>query len=218
MRPKAVFAVLGVLACVALAVGLVGTESAGADRKDGAVVRAGDVAIDSGVVRAGDVVVDESGVRIEDGPSVGNDEESGFGEEEGSNGEGVVEDEEGTPVGDGEVVLRLKGDEGVEFSGTCSVGGEEQEIKGQVPQEFTFEIDGDELECEVRKEGDDGTLKLVLLSGDDRIVQKVSGDSTMKFTYSDNGVSSSTSSVSGSSSVVSQSSSVVQSSSSSTIR
>lgn len=223
MRPKAVFAILGALTSVALAAGLVGTGFAQADAEDGEGVRAGDVTVEDGVVRAGDVVIDESGVRIEGGPSIDSGEESRTGdgesgsvEEEGSSDEGDVEDEESTPVGDGEVLLKLKGDEGVEFSGTCSVGGEEQEIQGQVPEEFTFALDGDELECEVRKEGD-GTLKLVLLSGDDRISQRVSGDGTLKFSYSGNGVSSSTSSVSGSSSAVNQSS-VVQSSSSSTSR
>ncbi len=224
MRPKAVFSILGVLTSVALAAGLVGTGFAQADAEDGEGVRAGDVTVEDGVVRTGDVVVDDSGVRIEGGPSTDSngesstgDGESGSVEEEGFRDKGDVEDEESTPVADGEVLLKLKGDEGVEFSGTCSVGGEEQEIQGQVPEEFTFALDGDELECEVRKEGD-GTLKLVLLSGDDRVSQRVSGDATLKFSYSGNGVSSSTSSVSGSSSVVSQSSSVVQSSSSSTSR
>lgn len=225
MRPTIVFAVLGVLASVALAAGLVGPAPAEVDKKDGGVsaragdavvsdgvIRAGDAVVGDGVVRAGNAVVDEDGARIEDGPSVEGADQDSVGDE------GNEEGQESAPVGEGGVVLKLKGDEGVEFSGTCSVGGGEKEIGGQVPDEFTFVLEGDELACEIRKEGNDGTLKLVLLSGDDRIVQRVSGDSTLKFTYSDNGVSSSTSSVSSSSSVVSQSSSVVQSSSSSTSR
>ncbi len=210
MRPKAVFAVLGVLASVALVVvGLVGPSPAEADREDG--VRAGGAVVGSGEVRAGNAVVDEDGARIESDSSADGDEEGSSSEEQ------TGEDGRNTPSGDDEVVLRMKGDEGVEFSGTCSVGDEEQEIKGQVPEEFTFELDGDELECEIDTEGDEGTLKMVLVSGNSRNVQAVSGDSTMKFTYSGNGISSSTiSSSSGSSSVVNQSSSVVQSSSSST--
>ena len=225
MRPKAIFAVSGALASVALTAGLVSIGPAGADGEKGdAMVRAGDVVVGDGTVRAGDAVIDESGVRIEGGSSIINDEgnvsEAGSVEESGSDEEGTEEDQESTPVGEDEVVMRLKGDEGVEFSGTCSVGGEEQEIKGKVPDEFTFGLDGGELECEIRKEGGDGALKMVLVSGNDRVVQKVSGDSTLKFTYSDDGVSSSTTSSSGSSNVVSQSSSssIVQSNSSSTSR
>ena len=233
MRPKAIFAVSGALASVALTAGLVSIGPAGADGEKGdAMVRAGDVVVGDGTVRAGDAVIDESGVRIEGGSSIVNDEgnvseagsveESGSDEEGASDEEGTEEDQESTPVGEDEVVMRLKGDEGVEFSGTCSVGGEEQEIKGKVPDEFTFGLDGGELECEIRKEGGDGALKMVLVSGNDRVVQKVNGDSTLKFTYSDDGVSSSTTSGSGSSNVVSQSSSssssIVQSNSSSTSR
>ena len=225
MRPKAIFAVSGTLASVALTAGLVSIGPAGADGEKGdATVRAGNVVVGDGTVRAGDAVIDESGVRIEGGSSIINDEgnvsEAGSVEESGSDEEGTEEDQESTPVGEDEVVMRLKGDEGVEFSGTCSVGGEEQEIKGKVPDEFTFGLDGGELECEIRKEGGDGALKMVLVSGNDRVVQKVNGDSTLKFTYSDDGVSSSTTSSSGSSNVVSQSSSssIVQSNSSSTSR
>lgn len=205
MRPKAIFAVLGVLASAALAVGLVGPRFAEADREDrAAVVRAGDAEVGGGVVRAGNAVVDEAGARIEDGPSV---DGPVVGENE--------EDRESTPVGDGEVELRFRGDEGVEFSGTCSTGGEEQKMEGQVPEEFTFGLDGDELECEVRNQGD-GTLKMVLISGNSRSVQAVNGDSTMKITFSENGGSSSKSSSSSNGVSQSSSSSVVQSSSSST--
>ena len=166
------------------------------------------------VVRAGDAVVDGSGVHIEGGPSVDGANVRVGDDENGSGEEGKEDQDEGAPVGDGEVVLRLKGDEGVEFSGTCSVGGEEQEFQGRVPEEFGFKLDGDELECEVRKEGE-GTLRMVLLSGNSRSVQTVAGDGTVKLSFSGNSVSSSTSS--GSSSAVSQSSSSVsQSSSSST--
>ncbi len=198
-------AILGVLASVALVVGLIRPGSAESDGENG-----GDV------VRAGDAVVEGADARIEGGPSVEGDEasvgdgESGSGEDEGPNDE--AEESERASLGEGEVLLKMKGDEGVEFSGTCSVGGEEEEMEGQVPEEFTFALNGDELECEVRKEGG-GTLKMVLISENDRIVQKVSGDSTMKFAYSSNGGSSSTTSGSGSSNVVTQSSSSVSSSS-----
>ena len=191
VRPKAVIALLGALASIALVVGLLEIRPAVADREDG--VRAGNAVANGAEVRAGNAVVDEDGARIEGGPSV-----------------------DGAAAG--EAVLRMKGDEGVGFSGTCSVGGEEEEIEGQVPEELTFALDGDELECEIETEGD-GMLKMVLTSGNDRMVQKVSGGGTTELSYSGNGVSSSSSSstsVSGSgssSSVVNQSSSVSSSSS-----
>ena len=229
MKPKIAFAGLGALSSVALAAGLIGPGIAQSDDKDEDVVRAGDAVVGNGEVRAGNAVVDKDGVRIEGGPSVGG-EESGSNEEGSATEESVTEDEESSveeessgdeesiPVGENEVVMRLKGDEGVEFSGTCSSGGEEKEIEGRVPEEFTFNLDGDELECEIRTEGD-GTMKMILVSSNDRVVQSVSGNSTIKFTYSKDGISSSTSSGSGSSNnVVSQSSSssVIQSNSSST--
>lgn len=207
MRPKAVIAILGVLASVALVVGLARPGPAEAGRDDAGAA-----------VRAGGVVVDGSDVRIEGGPSVEDGEASVGGEGDGSGGE-AREDGESAPAAEGEVVMTMKGDEGVAFSGTCSVGGEEQQIEGRVPDELTFDLDGDKLECEIRKEGE-GTLKLSLVSGDDRVTQSMSGDATMKLTYSGDGVSSSTTSTSsGSSSIVQSSSvsssSVIQSSSSS---
>ena len=204
MGPKVVIILLGALASIALVVGLLETRPAAADKEDG--VRAGNAVVNGAEVRAGDAVVDENGARIEGGPS--------------ANGAAArAEDEEdGESTEAGEAVLRMKGDEGVGFSGTCSVGGEEEEIEGQVPEELTFALDGDELECEIETEGD-GMLKMVLTSGNDRMVQKVSGGGTTELSYSGNGVSSSSSSstsVSGSgssSSVVNQSSSVSSSSS-----
>lgn len=204
MGPKSIIAILGVLASVALAVGLAGLGPAEAGRGDA-----------DAEVRAGDAVVNGSDVRIEGGPTV-EDGEASVGDDPGE--EEVREEADSAPAS-GEVVMTMKGDEGVAFSGTCSVGGEERQIEGQVPEELTFALDGGKLECEIRKEGE-GTLKLSLVAGDDRVTQSMSGDTTMKLTYSGDGVSSSTTSTgSGSSSIVqsssSSSSSVIQQSSSS---
>ncbi len=209
MRPKALIVILGVLASVALVVGLSRPGPAEAGREDA-----------EAAVRAGDVVVDGSGIRIGDEPLVEDDAARAGGEDDGSGGEA---DEDGESVAaDGEVVMTMKGDEGVGFSGTCVVAGEERQIEGQVPDELTFDLDGGELECEIRKEGE-GMLKLSLVAGNDRVTQSMTGDTTMKLTYSGDGVSSSTTSTSsGSSSIVqsssASSSSVIQSSSSSTGR
>ena len=225
MRPKAVFAILGVLASAALVAALMGPELAKADRKGAAAA-----------VRAGDAVVSGPNARIEGGPSVQGAKASVGDGEDGSTeeDEGTVDGEDGSTdernsggeaaeesaPSDGEVVLKMKGDEGVGFSGTCSVVGEEEEFEGQVPEEFTIALDGEELECEIRKEDGDGTLKVVLVSENNRIVQQTNDEGTMSISYSDNGGSSS-SSVSGSSNVVIQSSStssssVIRSNSSST--
>jgi len=117
----------------------------------------------------------------------------------------------------GEVALEIGGDPGTAFSGVCSVGDEENEIGGEVPESFSYELGGRQLECEIRKEGtDSGALKVLLTGPGDRIEQQInSPGGAINLVYSENGVSSSTSSSgssSGSSSSVNQ---VVSSSSSS---
>ncbi len=117
----------------------------------------------------------------------------------------------------GEVALEIGGDPGTAFSGVCSIGDEENEIGGEVPESFSYELGGRQLECEIRKEGtDSGALKVLLTGPGDRIEQQInSPGGAINLVYSENGVSSSTSSSgssSGSSSSVNQ---VVSSSSSS---
>lgn len=149
----------------------------------GAAARAGDAearAGDGAVARAGDVVA-----RAGAGAAArANDEESGS----------TATDSEGPPR---EVTLEIRGDRGTKFSGKCSVGGDERRIGGRVPESYSYELDGEKLECEIRKDGP-GTLEVVLAAGDDvRSVhrQTGAGSSTMNLTYSGNGVSSSTSQV-----------------------
>ncbi len=117
----------------------------------------------------------------------------------------------------GEVALEIGGDPGTAFSGVCSIGDEENEIGGEVPESFSYELGGRQLECEIRKEGtDSGALKILLTGPGDRIEQQInSPGGAINLVYSENGVSSSTSSSgssSGSSSSVNQ---VISSSSSS---
>lgn len=102
-----------------------------------------------------------------------------------------------------EVTLSIEGDPGTEFSGTCSVGGEENELSGQVPESFGYDLQGQQLECEIRQDGA-GSLQILLTGPGDRIEQRINNpDGTVSLTYSESGVSSSTSS-SGSSSSVNQ--------------
>jgi len=107
------------------------------------------------------------------------------------------------------VTLRVKGDKGTQYSGTCTTADKEEEIGGQVPQSFEYELEGEQLECEITKRS--GTLKIVLIGDGTRAVQQVgSQGGTFNLAYNGNGgVSFSTTSSSGSSTrqVVSSSSS-----------
>lgn len=114
----------------------------------------------------------------------------------------------------GEAVLEMKGDSGTEFSGSCAVGDEQTELSGQVPESFAYELDGERLECEIRKESADGNLQIDFSVGPNvRSVQQISGG-TLNLTYDNGSISSSTSS--SGSGASSTSSHVVSSSSQST--
>jgi hypothetical protein len=111
----------------------------------------------------------------------------------------------------GGVTLSMEGDPGTEFSGTCSVGDEDNELSGEVPESFDYDLEGQQLECEIRQESA-GNLNALLIGPGDRLEQQANTPGgTISLVYSENGVSSSTSSSGTSSSSVNQ---VVSSSSS----
>lgn len=111
--------------------------------------------------------------------------------------------------------LEMAGEPGTAFSGRCVLGDEENDVSGQVPETFTFQLDGGKLDCEVRKEGS-GNMKIIFTAGNDRSVYQTNAPgSTVKFTYTKNGLSSTTSSSSGTSVNQQRSSSRSSSSSSS---
>ncbi len=116
----------------------------------------------------------------------------------------------------GGVKLKIGGEPGTRFSGTCAVGGEEREVSGRVPGRFVYEPDGP-VECDIRKEGS-GQLKFFVKAdgGNQKQKIKVTGD-TVSFSFSGDSVSYSSSSASGAqvqkSKVTSSSSSSVSSSS-----
>jgi hypothetical protein len=125
----------------------------------------------------------------------------------------------------GKVTLEIGGDPGTAFSGTCSAGDEESELSGEVPDSFSYDLGGRQLDCEIRKESaGSGALELLLTGpGGDRVQQRTdSPGGTISLSYSENGVSSSSTSSPGSSGsvnqVVSSSSSGTNSSSSSSTR
>lgn len=117
----------------------------------------------------------------------------------------------GGEAGSRKARLEMTGSEGTEFSGSCTVGNAEQEISGQVPDSFTFDLDGGRLDCEIRKESADGNLQIAFNAGNAHSVQQVSGG-TINLTY-ENGQVSFSSSSSGSSSSVSSSQAASSSSS-----
>lgn len=112
----------------------------------------------------------------------------------------AAQDAEGNESGGSEdVTLRITGDEGTRFSGTCSVGEEEHEVSGRVPQSFKYNLDGRKLACEIRKEDAQGAeLNVVLEDENTRSVQRSEGgeDTVIRLVYEDGNVSSSMSSTS----------------------
>lgn len=116
----------------------------------------------------------------------------------------------GERAGDGgspqTVTLSIQGDPGTEFSGTCTVGGEEKTISGEVPRSFEYKLDGGGIECEIRHGPGTGTMKVVLTGNGIRSVQQVNTPGgTISLSYTNGGISSSTTSTSSSTSSVSTS-------------
>ncbi len=101
----------------------------------------------------------------------------------------------GADRGEQGVKLKLKGGPETRFSGTCSVGADENSIGGEVPETLNYKLNGRELQCEIQNRGA-GPLRVVLLGGDeDRSVFRTNArGGTIKLTYSSNGISSSISS------------------------
>ncbi len=121
--------------------------------------------------------------------------------------------------GDGErsreATLKIEGDPGTGFSGTCTIGDEEREVSGQVPWRFVFELDGQKLECEIHKQST-GAMNIVLdVGGADYAQRTNSRLATVRIVYSGEGYSSSIQSsiVSSGQTMNSHSSSIVSSSS-----
>lgn len=164
-----------------------------AEREDGAA--AGGVTATAGgatatagggraTARAGDAVADaggDDGGDTED-PDTDDDARSGDDLNEGAGDGG----DEGLESGDRRVRLAFRGAEGTAFSGECSVGDERRDVVGRAPERFVFDLGEEALECEIRKGGqDEGPLRILLASGDDRFEQRMEGgDATVEFTYS----------------------------------
>jgi hypothetical protein len=109
-------------------------------KKAGVVVRAGNSAV---VARAGEAVVRVGGFKT-------------------AKREGV---DASAPSGG--VTLNIEGSPGTKFSGTCIIGGkEEKKVNGRVPKRFIYELDGQRLECEIRKQSSNsGQMKVEFSAG-----------------------------------------------------
>ncbi len=93
--------------------------------------------------------------------------------------------------------LEVKGSPGSAFSGSCAIGDEEpEEIGGEVPKSFTYDLGGRSLDCEVSSDDD---LRVEFTGGENaHSVQSISGG-TLNLTYKSGSIFSSTSSSSGAS-------------------
>src|ERR671921_452422 len=106
----------------------------------------------------------------------GNEQTNEDNTEDQSPTEGSSSERDGGP----ETTLELQGEPGTEFSGYCTVGDEEpEEISAQVPESFTYELEGRPLECEISPEG---STQVHLTVGNVRSVERISGG-TLKLTY-----------------------------------
>ncbi len=110
-------------------------------------------------------------------------------------GEGSTQNQASTENAEdtnGKAMLRLQGDSGTKFSGSCTVGNQEpEEISSQVPETYTFELKGEPLDCKVSSDGD---VQVDLAVGKNvRSVQRISGG-TLHLTYKNGSISSSVSS------------------------
>jgi hypothetical protein len=162
-------------------------------KKAGVVVRAGNSAV---VARAGEAVVRVGGLKT-------------------AKAEGAD-----ASAPSGEVTLKIEGSPATEFSGTCIIEGkEEKKVSGRVPKRFIYELDGQRLECEIRKQSSNsGEMKVEFSTGDHtNSVQQTStqgGSLTLRYeSHGSTGLVSSSTSVSGNQANTTSQVSVLQSNS-----
>lgn len=86
-----------------------------------------------------------------------------------------------------EVVLRIEGTPNTAFRGLCTVGDRDEVLGGEVPKRFTFDLEGQKIDCRIQKKNSGGgALRVILLDGDrTRSVQSTqSGGGTITLSYS----------------------------------
>jgi hypothetical protein len=163
-------------------------------KKVGVVVRAGNSAV---VARTGEAVVRVKGFKT-------------------AKGEGAD-----ATAPSGEVTLKIEGSPATEFPGTCIIGGKEEKVSGRIPKRFIFELDGQRLECEIRKQSSNTGQMEVAFSAQDHtnsVQQTSTQDGSITLRYDGHGSTSlvtSSTSVSGDQANTTSQVSVVQSNSTS---
>lgn len=177
----------------------------------GAVVRAGD---GKAMVKSGEAEVSAGGGEARAGDAVAGDGEARAGEVVAGDGEAEGEkDGADARPGKDRVKLKIGGEPGTQFSGSCDIGGEKREVSGQVPGRFVYDLEGRGISCEIRNETGTGQLKFsVDLGGARKQKIKATADN-VSFSFSGNSLSYTTSSGSDASSV--QKSKIISSSNSS---
>jgi hypothetical protein len=91
----------------------------------------------------------------------------------------------------GEAILDLKGDAGVQFSGSCTVGDGIKELNGHVPESYTFQPTGQRLDCEIRNESSGNLAVTFSAGGNNSSVQQSSTQGgTIRIVYENGSVSS----------------------------
>ncbi len=93
----------------------------------------------------------------------------------------------GTTAGASGVVLRIEGDAGTNFTGVCTTGTEDSVLVGQVPKSYDFDLRGQALSCQIKKQSPgNGSLRTVLLAGGNTrsIQQTQSQESIINVSYS----------------------------------
>ncbi len=158
----------------------------------GVVARAGGA--DAAVARAGDAVARPGKARVQTDEAAR--EDSGSAPAKNAVEENRSRTDHPRKSHPGELTLHLGGDRGTSFSGICSVGEKKKAIAGRAPERYVFEPGDAGLECEIRKK-DGGTLEVVVAGEGLRSVQQTAASGgTIRFAFSGDGISSSTSSIS----------------------
>lgn len=181
--------------------------------KRGAVARAGD---GKAVAKAGDAEARAGNGEARAGNAVAGDGKARAGDVVAGEAEPGNATRDNARGRAGRVKIKVGGQPGTQFSGTCVVGDEERDVSGRVPGRFGFEPDGRKLECEIRKvEPADAALKISVKAGGPQSSDVLRGQGEeVSFSLTDQGTSFSTFS-SGSGGSVSQQTRVTSSSSSS---
>ncbi len=177
----------------------------------GAVVRAGD---GKAMVKSGEAEANAGDGEARAGDAVAGDGKARAGEVVAGDGEDEGEkDGADAPPGKDRVKLKIGGEPGTQFSGSCDIGGEKREVAGQVPERFVYDLEGRKIACEIRNETGTGQLKFsVGIEGARKQKIKATADN-VSFSFSGSSLSYTTSSGTDASSV--QKTKVISSSNSS---